>query len=274
MSYTQYTQVISVQPSTVSGLHILDSSEVSFGSSEPLPEGSLHKVDNGIAYQYQGTFTDFSFNAIPDTFKPRISQSMFQWRVDLLSNGITNSYVGADKAAYLKTLVKAEGGQSRLSYSPAWKFLRPNTIPWALYTDLPAANFKAFDSVKLYQAMASRGFAFGRYAVDYLNSAGSLCEEFGNFAAIPLRAVDLSPAHFLGNNNYYVNKVIQPNEVTALFWPGFWVQQETSNASGVISAASPLPSLDSFQPSGVSVRPNSFYSSVFGNTAAASGVPF
>lgn len=215
---SQFTQVISVAPSVVSGLEIADTVSFAFGEAVAPASSQLHKVDNGMVYSYGGVVSDISFEKIPTTMMPTATQSSYQWYCDRYAKGIANSVLGTDGAGYLKSL---DG--NKLVYKPACDYLRANTRPWVLFSDLPYDCFRSFDSVALYTAMAARSFAYSQYDVVWVSPAGERVVSRGWFAAIPLLPQDISPAYFLNDTSYQVTIAYHANQRIRLFWAPFWV---------------------------------------------------
>ena len=215
---SQVTQVVQVSASKISGLEIASTADFAF-ADKVAPVGSkLHKVDNGMVYSYGGVISDISFEKIPREMMPSSTQNSYQWYCDRYAKGIANSVLGTDGAGYLKSLV----GTS-LAYKPSCDYLRANTRPWVLFSNLPYDCFRKFDSVKLYTDMAARAFAYSEYDVTWVDPSDQLCVSRGWFAAIPLQPGDISPSYFMDETGYRLSIAFHANQQIRLFWPAFWV---------------------------------------------------
>ena len=217
------TQVIQVAANTISGLEIADNTSFEFSEQVKPAPSQLHKVDNGMVYSYNGVINDISFEKIPVEMMPTSTQNAYQWYCDRYTKGIANSVLGTDGAGYLKTLHGTE-----ISYEPAYKYLRSNTRPWILFSDLEYNTFRIYDAVKLYTDMASRNFAYSSYNISWVDSSGSLVVSRGNFLALPLEPGDISPSFFQADTGYKLSIAFHANQTIHLFWPAFWVG-EVSN---------------------------------------------
>lgn len=224
------TQVIKVVSGTISGLQISDDHEFKFEKSiEPIPS-DLHKVDNGMVYKYKGHISDISFEAIPESMMPAVTQSTFQWYIDRYSKGIANSVNGSDGAAYLKAIV-----DGAYTFEPAYKYLRAGTHPWILFSDLDYDIFKKYDSVGLYKRMAARAFAYSDYEVDYIDACGCTQKTTGKFLMVPVLPAYLSPTFLNKGDTYTVSMACYKNQTIELFWPAFWIGEREEN--GMLGAS-------------------------------------
>lgn len=215
---SQVTQVIQVSHSKVSGLEIASTADFEFEEAVLPAASKLHKVDNGMVYSYGGVISDISFQKVPREMMPSSTQNSYQWYCDRYAKGIANSVLGTDGAGYLKSLIG-----NKLAYKPSCDYLRANTRPWVLFSDLPYDSFRRFDSVQLYSDMAARAFAFSEYDLKWVDDLGQLCVSRGWFAAIPLSPEDISPSYFMNDTKYRINIAFHPNQTIRLFWPAFWV---------------------------------------------------
>lgn len=215
------TQVIKVDSCTISGLQISDDHEFKFERPiEPIPS-DLRKVDNGMVFKVNGQVTDISFEAMPESMMPAVTQSTFQWFIDLVSMGIANSVNGSDGAAYLKAIK-----DGKYTFEPAYKYFRAGTHPWLLFSDLDYDIFMRYDSVGLYKRMAARAFAYSDYEVEYIDACGCTQKTTGKFLMIPVRPAYLSPTFLNKGSSFTVSIACYKNQTIELFWPAFWIGPE------------------------------------------------
>lgn len=212
------TMVIGVGSGTISGLQISDDTTFTFEHRIEGIASDLHKVDNGMVYKYNGEVNDISFAAIPDSMMPTVTQNTYQWYIDRYAKGIASSVNGAEGGAYLKAIT-----DGNYTFEPAYKYFRPGTHPWLLFSDLDYEIFRKYDSIGLYKDMAERSFAYSDYTVTYIDTSGCTQKATGKFLMIPVLQEYLSPAFINEGDSYKISIACYKNQTIELFWPAYWI---------------------------------------------------
>ena len=210
----------------ISGIGVTDAVKTRYANKSELSKGDLHRVDNGFVWWDGEIYNDLS-HPIKDIMKPRVSQRMYDWYVDMYNIGISNSRLSDHtiKAMFMKNI--SENGD--MCYYPAFKCLRPGVIPWFMYSDMDVRIFDKFDGVKLYNDMYNRGFMYGVYSVRYISwEDGCVREVEGNIACIPFTPANLSPSYYMGADSYEIVTVFNRSDTIELFYTPNWIPTDKS----------------------------------------------